>query len=305
MWCRYAYKAAASKANILSDVVKLLTGETSLGNLSSDCDTVTSQLVTTVAAGWTVHDAAAGTNAKCIKSPLADDAATFKYLVVDTNTTGYILGKVYETWNAQTHTGTNLAYYSDSTSYCQRVSTSAAKIYLSASARHGLMFSDMAGVLGSSTGNSPSGCYERTRTMPWDTPAAGYPPYGFINFGLAQSAGNFYPPRIKRRSTTDGTGATAVSVLASTYVSHVGAFVDTGVVTDGQGGEYVPLLPLLMTRLAMTGTFPGDYGNFSSMGNVWMIPTGVFTVFDEFTASSNTYVALSTSTGVKYCTRKA
>ncbi|MBF0146354.1 MAG: hypothetical protein HQL84_10065 [Magnetococcales bacterium] len=306
MWCRYVYKAAATKANILSDVVKLLTGETSLSNLSSDCDTAASQLITTVAAGWSLHDTAAGTNAKCLKAPLADDAATYKYLVIDTNTTGYLIGKAYETWNATSHTGTNLAYYSDSSSYCQRISTSSAKIYLSASARHVLLFSDMAGTLGSSTGSSPSGLFERSRDLAWDTVAAGYPPSAFINFSLANSAGDIYPPRIKRRSTTDGTGATAISTLSSTFVTHVGAFSETGLITDGQGGEYVPLLPLIMTRWNRgTYAYPGPYGNFSTQCQVWMIPTGVFTVFDEFSAGGNTYIALSNSIGVKYCTRKA
>ncbi|MBF0109281.1 MAG: hypothetical protein HQL76_08905 [Magnetococcales bacterium] len=306
MWCRYVYKAAATKANILSDVVKLLTGETSLANLSSDCDTAASQLVTTVAAGWSLHDNAAGTNAKCLKAPFADDAATCKYLVLDTNTTGYIFGKVYETWNATAHTGTNLAYYSDNTTYCQRISTSSAKIYLSSSARHALLFSNMAGTLGSSTGNSPSGLLERSRTMAWDTVAAGYPPCSFVNFSLANGSGDLYPPRIKRRSTTDGTGASAISTLASTCVSYVGAFSETGLITDGQGGEYIPLLPLIMTRWNRgTTAFPGIFGNFSALCDVWMIPTGVFAVFDEFLAGGNTYIALSNSIGVKYCTRKA
>ncbi|HIJ84109.1 MAG TPA: hypothetical protein HPQ00_07875 [Magnetococcales bacterium] len=305
MYCKYVYKAAATKANILADVVKLLTGETSLTNLSADCDTGASQLVTTVAAGWSLHDAAAGTNAQCLKAPLADDVGTFKYMVVDTNTTGYIYGKIYETWNATTHAGTNLAYYSDSSNYCQRISTSSYPLYLFASARFVLMFS-YTGTYGSSVGNSPSGVFERNRAMAWDTVGTGYPPYAFLNFGLSNTAGDMYPPRIKRRATTDGTASLAVATLTSTYVSHVGAFAETGVITDGVGGEYVPLLPLLMTRWNRgSAAYPGSYGNFSALCDVWMIPTGVFTVLDEFSAGANTYMALSMSAGVKYCARKA
>ncbi|MEO5329334.1 MAG: hypothetical protein H7829_13965 [Magnetococcus sp. THC-1_WYH] len=305
MYCKYVYKAAASKANILADVVQLLTGETALSNLSSDCNVGASQLVTTVAAGWTLHDASAGTNARCIKAPLADDATTFKYMVIDTNTTGSIFGKVYETWNATAHTGTNLAYMSDSSSYCQRISTSSYQLYLFASPRSILMFS-YTGSYGSSTGNSPSGVFERTREMAWDIPGAGYPPYAHINFYQANGAGVIYPPRTKRRSTTDGTGATAVCTLGSTYVTHPGALTETGVITDGVGGEYVPLLPLIMTRWNCgTTAYPGGYGNFSSLCHTFMIPTGVFAVLDEFQVGSETYIALSTSTGVKYCARKA
>lgn len=303
MWCKYTYKANASKTNILNDVVLLLTGTASLASLSTDCDQVNSVLVTTVAAGWTLHDASAGTNAKCVKAALADDANTFKYLVVDTNTTGYILFKVYEAWNASTHAGTNLSYLSDSTSYSQRISTSSFQLYLSASARHAVGFSDIgvgASNKGSASGNRFTGVMERTRQMAWDTVAAGYPPYASI-----YDSTNLYAPRIKVKGSSDNTSNTAVGYIGCSYSNTINNFSFTGTITDSSGGEYAPLIPLLMHRLGMTGGFTDMFGNFSSVCDIWMIPTSIFSLYDEFTANSKTYVAISDTSGVKFAIRKA
>ncbi|MBF0415930.1 MAG: hypothetical protein HQL77_13840 [Magnetococcales bacterium] len=303
MWCKYTYKASATKANIMNDVVLLLTGTSSLASLSADCDQANSVLVTTVAAGWTLHDASAGTNAKCVKAALADDAATFKYLVVDTNTTGYIFFKIYETWNASTHTGTNLTYGSDLAQYAQRISTSSFQLYLSASARHAIGFSDIgAGTSnkGCSTGNRFTGVMERTRQMAWDTVAAGYPPYAFI-----MDSTNLYAPRIKVKGSSDITGSSASGYYGCAYTTAVLNFSYTGTVTDSSGGEYAPLIPLLMHRLGMTGGFTDMFGNFSSQCDIWLIPASIFSLYDEFTANSKTYVAIIDGGPVKIAIRKA
>ena len=106
--------------------------------------------------GWSVHDASAGTNAKAYSAP-NKDGSTYKYVVLDVNTAGYIIMKLYESWNATTHAGTNLATNSDSTSYCQQLDvTNGSTLYVGAHARWLWLLSNKSGTLGSSTGNSPT-----------------------------------------------------------------------------------------------------------------------------------------------------
>ena len=87
MYARYQYNSgvqATVQANILADLLAILTGEVNVSNLSASCDKVNTTITVDNPAGWVLHDAAAGTNAKAIKAPLADDQATFKHLVLDT-----------------------------------------------------------------------------------------------------------------------------------------------------------------------------------------------------------------------------
>ena len=86
-----------------------VTSGSSLADIIAAIETV----LTTAPGGWSIHDAAAGTNAKCYKS-LQKDGTSYTYMVLDWNTTistgvtGLIV-RLYEDWNATTHTGTNKA----------------------------------------------------------------------------------------------------------------------------------------------------------------------------------------------------
>ena len=57
-------------------------------------------------AGWSVHDSAAGTDKIVYKAPVAN-SGTFKYLMLDWSNASYMAPRVFETWNASTHVGTN------------------------------------------------------------------------------------------------------------------------------------------------------------------------------------------------------
>ena len=137
--------------------------------------------------GWELHDAAAGVNAKAYRA-LCKDGVTYKYVVLDFNTTGFLLLKVYESWNAGTHAGTNMAYYSDNTSYCQQMFLSAGgSLYVYAHARWLLLVSKVGAMMGSLIGNSWCGCLEIARDNPEDTAVAGYPCWGWANGFLMMS----------------------------------------------------------------------------------------------------------------------
>lgn len=182
MFAKYEYQAGSTLANIMSDIVALLTGETVVANLSADCVDANSYIFSTVAAGWTVYDAAAGTNAQCLRA-LNLDGSTYKYLVVDLNTANKMYGKVYQSWDAGAHTGTNLSYNSDSAtlSALKIDATNGGVLYIGASARGTVMNSFAGGIWGVNTTGvySPIICYERSRAAAWDTAGAGYPPFGF------------------------------------------------------------------------------------------------------------------------------
>ncbi len=106
MYAVYTYAAATTQANLVADVIKLLTGETNKSNLSSDCVQASTTITSTVAAGWAVYDSAAGSNEQCIRV-LNQDGVTYKYYNFLASSTTVISGKISEAWNAGAHTGTN------------------------------------------------------------------------------------------------------------------------------------------------------------------------------------------------------
>lgn len=183
MFAKYEYQAGSTLSNIMADIVALLTGETVVANLSADCVDANSYIFSTVAAGWTVYDASAGTNAQCLRA-LNLDGSTYKYLVVDLNTANKMYGKVYQSWDSGAHTGTNLSYNSDNTTQgCQKIdTTNGGVLYIGASARYAVFNSFAGGIWGVNTAGvySPIGIFERTRAAAWDTVAAGYPPYVYL-----------------------------------------------------------------------------------------------------------------------------
>ena len=149
--------------------------------------------------GWSLWDAEAGTNARAYRA-LNKDGLSYKYVVLDWNTAGYLLLKVYESWNADSHAGTNLCYLSDNSAYAQRISpASGGSLCIFAQASYLIIQSNNSGTIGSSTGNAWSGCIEVSRDNPNDTPEAGYLPYIWANGWRMMSKGDYVIsfPRLK------------------------------------------------------------------------------------------------------------
>lgn len=159
------------------------------------------------AMGWTLHDAAAGVNARAYSAVCVDGVRT-KYIVLDFNTAGYMLCKTYESWNAATHAGTNLCYLSDNTSYAQRLSlTNGGQMFVLAAVRYACFLSYQSGLWGASTFACPCGCFEYLPSNPEDTAVAGYPCWVWLNMGqlLNGNSSLFSPPR--NRAGQTGAGA--------------------------------------------------------------------------------------------------
>lgn len=107
MYAVYTHDNSTSQANLVNDIVLLLTGTTNPASLSADCVTGSTSVDTTYAvAGWSLYDASAGSNLQVIRA-LQQDGSTYKYVGIEANSTSSFRITVYESWNSGTHTGTN------------------------------------------------------------------------------------------------------------------------------------------------------------------------------------------------------
>ncbi|MBF0182622.1 MAG: hypothetical protein HQM03_21615 [Magnetococcales bacterium] len=291
MFATYNYSAGGTQQGVLDDMIAILTGESNVNNLSATCNKGATSITATITAGWTLHDAAAGTVTKVIKAPLADDASRFKYvaIIADNGGSGSLQTNVWESWDAVNHIGSNKAYGSDANNSSQRMSqTSAGKlqlsgtVYIFASARFVMLCSNVNGNWGSPTNNGPCGCFERTRFCPWDTPANGIPPFVFLNLGdiTASTYGaNAYATTLidKNRNTITGSAAT-LNVLAGTLGTPSWVFqwlngADQKM-PDAGSGFTVPFFPLTLVN---STCMPAPFGEISALCDVWLIPQGVAT----------------------------
>ena len=315
MYSKYQYLSgvqATVQANILADIVALVTGETNVANLSASCDKVNSQIISTVAAGWALHDAAAGTNARCIKAPFADDANAFKYAVIDTNTNGSIYMKVYEGWNATTHTGTNLC--SNNVQFFQQFDTvNGGTIHVFATARYLCLASKLTtGAFGSGTYNGASGCFERTRFCPFDTPARGFPPFVYLDFGYSSYAANGVstPRKMERTGAFSvGTSATLDLVIVPYGIPTSLAAVFSGQgkkILDASGQSMVPIFPVMVSdNVSSFANLSVPYGSLTDLCNIWAVPGGILGTLETVQLGGVDYLNLYSYQGyINYLIRK-
>ena len=300
MFAKYVYNSgvqATVQADILADVLAIVTGQTNVSSLSASCDKTATTILSTVPAGWLLHDAAAGTNAKAIKSPLADDAASFKQVVIDTNANGSILTKVYESWNATTHAGTNLAFQSDTAAQSQQFSTTTGGIiYIFATPRYLLLASKMGNTWGSASYVGPSGCFERTRFCPSDTVAAGWPPVVFADLGYIMASGKASTPRKMERTGAAILGSSAtLDLLIGPYgpVSGLGSLLkgQSRKVLNASGQSIIPNFPVLVSDTNYAAiSIP--YGSLTELCGLWCVPGGVLGNLETIQISGLDYLCL-------------
>jgi len=311
MFAKYEYAAGSSLANIMSDIVAILTGETVVANLSVACVDANSYINSTDAAGWTVYDAAAGTNAQCLRA-LDADASTYKYIVVDLNTANKQYCKVYESWNPGAHTGTNLSYRSNDSVYAgQKIdSTTGGVLYIGATARGVIFNSFVGGIWGIDVAAvySPEGCFERSRAAGWDTAEAGYPPYIWFNgysidvgYSSNGTQGLNSAPRIKGLSG-DLTGSNACFDLATEFGSGAGSssYPIKSILPSVRGFDASLNLRHFMHEIGLVRKDQGlNAGKL--LGNIYLTTPGYGSAGDELSYNGNIYFIMtcgqSTGTG--------
>ncbi|HIJ84110.1 MAG TPA: hypothetical protein HPQ00_07880 [Magnetococcales bacterium] len=317
MYCKYVYHSGATYANFAADMAKLLTGETSLSNLSAQCNIAKSELVTIVPAGWTVHDAAPGGDYQVLKAPWADNQG-YKYAKVgslyDSSSSSYInicIG--YESWDASTHTGSEMVYLSNMGLYAQRFNPNGpGTLYLFSSSRFMMLLGMTAsGSVGGSTYQGPSGLFEHTRCMSWCTAARNVGPWGWTNLAWTGSYDTgFCPVRTKKKAS---------GLLESGCCIALGVPGGHGVAESLSTGNSEPFLadpctmaihmyPLILTGIkwdqVANGGVSGFHGNLSSVCDVWGIQTGILCLEDTLTWNNHTYVAIVNATAVNILARK-
>lgn len=159
-----------------------------MGATVSDISTAMSAVLN--AAGWETYDAAAATNAVCYRAPNID-GTTYKFVVLDYNTTGWLLMKVYESWNTGTHVGTNVTPHATDTTvgYQQALNLTTDKgliyVFVNATYLALIIRQYTTSILGNTLTCGITGCFEFSRDNPDDTIAAGYPIHCFLNTGIA------------------------------------------------------------------------------------------------------------------------
>ena len=189
--------------------------------------------------GWTVYDASAGTNAVCYRAP-NKDGTTFKYAVIDYNTAGVLLVKCYESWNASTHVGTNLAYNSNVATYAGKYSTSAAGQVFAFITPRWAAFATRdpatAQLNNHASWQGLFGLFEIARDNPEDTPEAGYPPVVWMNTNMMYANSSHNCCGFMPRTRSGATAATALTEVAcilgktrSGSSIKMGQFMPTGV----------------------------------------------------------------------------
>lgn len=319
MYCKYVYKPGATFANFAADLALLLCGETNLANLSAQCDLSTSELITTVAADWSLHDAAPGGDYQVLKAPWADGLG-YKYAKVGALWDGSSASNVavavgYESWDAVGHSGSGKVYLSDQGSYAQRLDTSnGGRLHLFASPRMIMMLGETQApyyLVGGSTFSGPSGLFEHERRMPWCTAANHIGPWGWTNFAWTGGNGSgFNPVRCKKRATgtleTDCTIAMGVpgglGILPSMGTGYPEVFLD-----DAQSLS-TQMYPIVLTSIswntASNGGVSGYYGDLSGLCDCWGILSGSLSMEDTFTYNQKTYVALLSGGTVCMVARK-
>nr|CRH06008.1 Conserved protein of unknown function [Candidatus Magnetococcus massalia] len=319
MFAKYTSALGADRANVVADIAAILTGETNPANLSPDCVQASTEITATgSSAGWAMHDAAAGSYAKVIKAPFADAPSSYKFLEINLGiSSSYLYLNGYEDWNATTHIGTNRLTGSNVDSHQQysKVSTYEVTWYISASARHCVILTYHGTTKKgshSSYGAGPTGVFERTRAMPWDTVTAGYPPWIWANVGTMLTNENIahgcYSSRIKRADGSDVTRQAqywgSIGIPYQNWDSTSATYTPRGAshfIKDDAGNNLIPLLPIYIYDFANAGFIMGE---ISSLCDLWVPPCSMLNSLDEMTYNGNPYIYLGCDSGQGILVRK-
>jgi hypothetical protein len=183
MFAKYVTTAAPVQAQMIADIAALICGA-SIASLSASCDKVNSSLVSTIAPGWTLHDAP---NSGVVVTAPDVDGLTQKYVRLFAPSASTFDAMGYETWNAVAHTGTNATPGNPASFsfWANQVNT----IFIFATARSFYFTSPAAGV----------GSFEFSRDAGY-LQGSSYPCHAIAtsaSLTSAVSSGNVYVPRMK------------------------------------------------------------------------------------------------------------
>jgi hypothetical protein len=298
MFARYHYAAGCTQAQLLADIVALLTGTTDKSLLSAGCDKNSTEIHSGYrAAGWTVHDAAAGTNRQVLKAPCEGEPGLFKFIGIDTNTAGYLQLLQWESWNATTHVGTNQSNDTMGTAQTQQkvALSQGGTLVVAANAQLAFLLGSSVSGVGNTNSGAPTMVAEFSR-IGWNDVGSGFTPAGWI---YSPSAG-LAMPRLKSRTnsiiTTQGSGAIN-AVLVGFGINYAnGAGYSTCVIDQSTNpiqtltGNYHPVTSIGFSTVSSSNASNGNYiGTLDPTGLLALAnPAGA--LFDEIEHNGKTYV---------------
>lgn len=252
-----------------------------------------------------------------LRAPVVDDAAFYKYVMLDCSNGTHAQLHLYESWSATAHSGTNQATAIATTGQQRITSGTAGTMLIAASARFIAMQSTTSAGIGDSECNSWTAVFERSRLAPWDNVSNAYPPslltrgaaFGFLASGTRYGAAC---PRFKNPSGGDISGAGAITYGCSMGwtgsppaagntgygIPGIGAAgggcgysgVIKGKVPDGLGGFYTPFNEFQFRN----HSYAFEGGSVSIICDVWntvIYPNNL----DEVTKSGVTYIVWQNS----------
>lgn len=301
MYAVYGWQAGATLANVMADIVAVLTGTTDKTLLSADCaQAATSINASVYPAGWTAFDTNTGANTKVLRSPLPDDPTKYMYLILDWATANKVRSRTAESWDNVTHVATNPVSGHSSTSGASMNLTVAGTVVL---------FSQSTGLaIFGSVGGGASFVTARTRDSVWDTVAAGWPPvvtWGHADGDTSPVAGGTFNgincPRIYGVSA-DGAQRGHFRLGAAILNSYLSA-ITTSITDPSTGQVGTAFLPLgVLGDNIYTPTWMGGW--ISGLFDIWATRQSYGSTFDEVDDSlGNRYVVLA-SGGARLAVRK-
>jgi hypothetical protein len=282
MYAVYNYKAGSTQAQVVSDIVLILTGTTNVASLSASCVQANTAITSSVAAGWSVYDAAAGTNMQVLRA-LDQGGSIFKYWGIQFSSTTAFICTVYESFNSGTHTGTNTC----TTSNGAWDATNGGYFYIYATQKNIILLpwtttNSYRGFLGSSI--------EFTRDVGIPT---GYPCFIMNTLAAGSSTpftalggtNSWQTPRLKNPTTTGDTLTNATtSSLNVGPICNIGGPATScgnGLYRDASENQYLALYNLGYT---INGLFAGTSYDLKYSG------LSSASLLDEFTYSGTNYV---------------
>lgn len=201
----YEYNIGVNAADVLNDVVKILTGTTDKTQLSVACKQPSTSILSTVPAGWVVHDDGGavgvsvmlastidisnfnGTQAQLDASVAAGRTSlNSKFMMVSVASAGYLLLRPCE-YSTTARAMVNECFNANASAYGQRIYIAdGGMIRINASARHCVMYACNKAMnnYGTEFTGSPTGVFERTRRAVWDVSDNGYPVSVFLAGGV-------------------------------------------------------------------------------------------------------------------------
>lgn len=214
MYCKYIYVAGATTANILSDIVALLTDSaTTVDQLSASCDKAGTELIRTRPGGWTMYDSWTSTRNILSQAPWdsAQGYTTPALLDLEVTTT-YLNIRLHETWNNTSRVGTNTVGQISGNA-TQRINvTSGGSLYISSSSSHFACFSLQNNVWGS-VNSGATIVVQRTRTS-GETPERLLSP-AVYSHSVDPSNNNNYIPKLFNSTTQSFANSVGVYLVNS------------------------------------------------------------------------------------------